>query len=73
MVMQRRDRKNALAEQLEGSDLHDHRKRFQHEQSADDAQDDLVFRENAHRAQGSAHRQRSRVAHEDACRRRVEP
>src|SRR6476661_1173832 len=35
MVMQRRHPEHALAGQLEGRYLHDHRDRFQHEQSAD--------------------------------------
>ena len=43
MVMQRRHAEDALAGELEGRDLHDHRHRLEHEQAADDGQHDLVL------------------------------
>src|SRR6266550_218439 len=43
MMMQRRHSEHALTGELERYHLHDHRDRFQHEQSADHGQHDLVF------------------------------
>jgi len=43
MMVQRRHTENALAEQPEGGDLHDHGSRLEHEQSADDGKHKLVF------------------------------
>src|SRR5712664_2144374 len=73
MVMDRRHPEHALAGELERHHLHNHRDRFQHEQSADHREHDLVFDRDRDRAEHAAKRQRSGVAHEDRCRRRVEP
>src|SRR5262245_50026758 len=42
VMMQWRHLEHALAGELEGDHLHDHRYRFEHEQTADDAEHDLV-------------------------------
>src|ERR1700704_5819776 len=73
MVMDRRHPEHALAGELERHYLHDHRDRLQHEQSADHREHDLVFDRDRDRSEHAAKRQRSGVAHEDRCRRRVEP
>src|SRR5580658_8266160 len=65
MVMQRRHPEDSLAGELERDHLHDHRDRLQHEQTADHRQHDLVFDRNCDRAEHTAERQRSGVAHED--------
>ena len=73
MMVQRRHPEHALAGQLERHHLHDHRDGFEHEQSADHGQHDLVFDRDRDRAQHAAERERAGVAHEDRGRRRVEP
>src|SRR5229473_2993887 len=73
MMMQRRHPEHALAGELEGHHLHDHRNRFQHEQSADHGEHDLVFDRDRDRAEHAAKGERAGVAHEDRRRRRVEP
>jgi hypothetical protein len=64
---------DALARQLEGRDLDDDREGFQHEQTADDGEHDLVLGGDRDGAQRTAERQRAGVAHEDHGGRRVEP
>src|ERR1700726_2270391 len=73
MMMDRRHLEDALARELEGRNLHDHRNRFQHEQSADHGQHDLVLDGDRDRTEHAAERERAGVAHEDRGRRRVEP
>src|SRR5450631_3293115 len=59
MVMQRRHAEDALAGELEGGDLHDHRHRLQHEQPADHREHDLVLHRDRDRAEHAAERQRT--------------
>src|SRR5882724_12149928 len=73
MMMDRRHLENALSGQLEGGDLHDHRHRLQHEQSADHRKHDLVLDRDRDRAEHAAKRERAGIAHEDRGRRRIEP
>src|ERR1700733_11863977 len=73
MMMDRGHPEDALAGELERGHLHNHRNRFQHEQPADHGQHDLVFHRDRDRAEHAAERERTGVAHEDRCRRRVEP
>ena len=61
MMMQWRHGEDALARELEGRDLDDHRDSLEHEQSADDGEDDLVLdddRDGAQRATERASRYR---------------
>src|SRR5438270_903815 len=46
VVVQRRHLEHALSGQLERGDLDDHRQRFEDEDAADDAQQQLLFDEN---------------------------
>src|SRR5258705_4239112 len=73
MVMDRRHAKHTPARGLERDHLHHDGHRFHHEQSADDPQHDLMLDGDGRRAQDTAKRQRTGVAHEDHGRRRVEP
>ncbi|MNX87242.1 hypothetical protein D3C86_1191580 [compost metagenome] len=71
--MDRRHQENAPAGALEPEDLDDDRQRFHHEETTDDDHDDLVLGGDSDRADQAAERQRTRIAHEDGGRRRVEP
>src|SRR5450631_429655 len=73
VMVDRRHPEHALAGQLERHHLHDHGNRFEHEQAADDAEHDLVLGDDRDGAEQAAERERAGVAHEDRCRRRVEP
>src|SRR5580698_9553814 len=64
MMMQRCHPEHPLAGQFERGDLHDHRHRFQHKQSADHRQHDLVLHRDRDRAEHAAERERTGVAHE---------
>ena len=72
-MVQRRHAEDAATGQLERDHLHDHRNGFEHEQTADHRQHDLVLGRDRDRAKQSAERERAGVAHEDRRRRRVEP
>src|SRR5258705_2568823 len=73
VMMQRRHLEDALAGELERKHLHDHRHRFEHEQTADDGERDLVLGGDRDLADQPAERERAGIAHEDGGRRRVEP
>src|SRR5258707_1620034 len=73
MVVQRRHAENAATSQLEASHLHDHRDGFEHEETADEGEDQLVLGDDADGAERAADRERTGIAHEDHRRRRVEP
>src|SRR5690242_14477765 len=73
MVMDRRHLEHAFAGELEREHLHDHRDRFEDEQSADHRQHDLVLGGDRHGAEQAAERERAGIAHEDGGGRRVEP
>src|ERR1700742_5158162 len=51
VMMDRRHAEDTLARELEGGDLHDHGDRFQHEQTADHRQHDLVLHRDRDRAE----------------------
>src|SRR5690242_9942856 len=59
VVMDRRHPEHALARELEGHDLHDHRHRLEHKQSADHRKHDLVLHGDRDRAQHAAERERA--------------
>src|SRR6266550_6814343 len=65
MVMDGRHLEDALAGELEGGDLDDHRQRFDDEDAADDRQEQLLLDQDRDRAECAAERQRSHIAHED--------
>src|SRR6056297_3637254 len=67
MVMDRRHLEHALARQLVGGDLDDHRGSLEHEQAADDGEHDFVLRCHCDCAEHAAERQRTGIAHEDLC------
>src|SRR6476660_3210873 len=73
MVVDRRHAKHALAGQLERKHSHYHRHGLQHEQSAHHREHDLMLGGDRNRADHTAERERSGVAHEDRGGRRVEP
>src|SRR6185312_3905194 len=73
MVMDRRHLEDALSRELERSHLHDHRNRFQHEQTPDHREDDLVLGRDRDGAEKAAERERAGIAHEDRGGRGVEP
>src|SRR5690554_400598 len=64
---------NALARQLEPADLDDDRHDLHHEQPADDGEHDLVLGGNGDRTDQAAKSERTRIAHENCCRRSVKP
>ena len=61
----RRHLEDALAGQLEGGDLDDHRERLEHEDAADDDEQQLLLDQDRDRAERAAERERPDVAHED--------
>src|SRR4051812_29593134 len=73
MMMQRRHAEHALAREAERDHLHDHRDRLEHEQSAHDRERELLLGRDRNGAEQAAERERAGIAHEDRCRRRVEP
>src|SRR5476651_1246642 len=73
VMMQRRHAEDALAGELVGKDLHNHRHGLEHEQPAHDRQHDLVLGDDGDAAQRAADRERPGVTHEDHGGWRVEP
>src|ERR1044071_7135286 len=62
VMMDRRHLEDALAGELERDHLHDHRDRFEHEQSADYGKNDFMLGRDRNRPQKPAKRKRTRVA-----------
>src|SRR5271167_2700458 len=73
VMVQRRHAEDAPSCHFEARDLNDDRDCLENEQPADDRQHELVLCNDADRPKGSADRQRSRVAHKDHGRWRIEP
>src|SRR5436190_20084652 len=71
MVVDGRHAEHALAGELERDHLHDHRHCLEHEQSAHDAEHDLVLGRDRDCPQHAAERERAGITHEDRGRRRV--
>src|SRR5262245_3494966 len=73
VMVNRRHLEHALAGELEGGDLDDHRERFHDEHAADDRQQQFLLDQDRHGSQGTTERQRSHIAHEDVGGIRVVP
>ena len=66
MMMKRRHQKYPLTlGHFEIADLHDHRQRLHHKDSADDGQKDFLFDNHRNRTQSGPQRQRTHIAHEN--------
>src|SRR5882762_2544606 len=65
MMMDGRHSKNALPPQLERSHLQDHGKRFNHKNSADKKEQNLLLDDHGNGAQRPTERERTNIAHED--------
>src|SRR5438270_5840128 len=62
-MVQRRHFENAFLARLVRAHLQDHRKRLNHEDTADEWQQQLLLDDDGDRADGSAQRQRADIAH----------
>src|SRR5437868_5563510 len=73
VVVQRRHSEDALAGELEGSDLQHDRRRLDDEDAADDDEDEFLLDEQRDGPERAAERERADVAHEDVGGVRVVP
>jgi len=64
MMVDRCHSEDALAPQLEGANLQDHRKRFDDEDAANEKQEYLLLDDDGDGAKGPAERERAHIAHE---------
>ncbi|MNY65868.1 hypothetical protein D3C86_2032110 [compost metagenome] len=72
-MVNRRHTEDALTAQLEGADLQNHRKSFNHKHAAHDHQQELLTQQYSDDAKRPAQCQRTDVAHKDLRRIGVEP